>query len=147
MLGLMRVPPIVTGALICAVALLAGCGSSEPKPVFDHDAVLRLEIGDFTISPQVVEIRAVTTPTIVRIVAKNIGHLTHNVHIEQASSSAKSISDADFGGTPTAHPGETVRSGYIFLLPGKYRLTCTIANHDNLGQHGSLIVDPPTSGQ
>ena len=26
------------------------------------------------------------------------------------------------------------------LKPGKYRLTCTIANHDDLGQYGELKV-------
>ena len=131
------------GVLIGAVALLAGCGNGEPAPVLDHDAVLRLKLDDFAITPQVVEVQATGVPMLVQIVAKDIGHLTHNVHIESMSTGAKSIEDSDFGGTPTAHPGATVRSGYIFLLPGKYRLTCTISNHDNLGQHGTLIVKPP----
>ena len=26
------------------------------------------------------------------------------------------------------------------LKPGKYRLTCTIGNHDDLGQYGELKV-------
>jgi hypothetical protein len=28
----------------------------------------------------------------------------------------------------------------VQLEPGKYRLVCTIANHDNLGQYGELKV-------
>jgi hypothetical protein len=28
----------------------------------------------------------------------------------------------------------------VTLKPGKYRLICTIANHDNLGQYGELKV-------
>jgi len=28
----------------------------------------------------------------------------------------------------------------VTLKPGKYRLLCTIANHDNLGQYGELKV-------
>jgi hypothetical protein len=30
----------------------------------------------------------------------------------------------------------------VTLAPGKYRLVCTIANHDNLGQYGELKVEP-----
>lgn len=139
----MRLPRLVILALSGALLLLCGCGSSEPKPVFDTDNILRLQLGDYTIRPQVIRIRSITEPTLVRIVAKNVGHLTHNVHIEQAGKSVHgTTTDADFGGTDTAQPGETVRSGYLFLLPGKYRLTCTISNHDNLGQHGRLIVEP-----
>jgi hypothetical protein len=32
----------------------------------------------------------------------------------------------------------------VTLKPGKYRLVCTIANHDNLGQYGELKVLPAT---
>jgi len=45
------------------------------------------------------------------------------------------------GSTPTAQPRETVRTARaIRLAPGRYRLACTIANHDTLGQYGTLIV-------
>jgi hypothetical protein len=30
----------------------------------------------------------------------------------------------------------------VTLKPGKYRLVCTIANHDNLGQYAELKVEP-----
>jgi hypothetical protein len=32
----------------------------------------------------------------------------------------------------------------VTLKPGKYRIVCTIANHDNLGQYGELKVLPRT---
>jgi hypothetical protein len=44
--------------------------------------------------------------------------------------------------TPTAHAGDTV-TGDAYLQPGTYRLTCTIGNHDNLGQYGRLVVLAP----
>ena len=46
-----------------------------------------------------------------------------------------------YGRTPTAHPGETVSEEEpIALHAGKYRLACSIANHDDLGQYGELQV-------
>ena len=50
--------------------------------------------------------------------------------------------EKQYARTPTAHPGEVVRTS-VTLKPGKYRLVCTIANHDNLGQYGELKVEPP----
>ena len=37
------------------------------------------------------------------------------------------------------HPGERVETEFT-IRPGTYRLVCTIANHDDLGQIGTLIV-------
>jgi uncharacterized cupredoxin-like copper-binding protein len=41
--------------------------------------------------------------------------------------------------TRTLFSGETAETT-VTLKPGKYRLVCTIANHDNLGQYGELKV-------
>jgi plastocyanin len=136
----------VTLVLIGTVLLLAGCANSEPATVFDHDNVLRLKLDEYRIQPQVITVRGVSNPAVIRIVATNTGHLTHNVHVESDNSHAGPGSDpaaVDFGGTPTAQPGQTVRTGFLLLPPGRYRLSCTISNHDNLGQHGTLIVEPP----
>ena len=74
----------------------------------------------------------------VRIVATNVGILTHDVAVV-----SENVKPGDqpkkYGRTPTAHPGQTV-SGSLTLHPGKYRLSDTIANHDSLGQYGELIV-------
>ncbi len=37
-------------------------------------------------------------------------------------------------------PGEVERRDRRPSSPGKYRLVCTIANHDDLGQYGELQV-------
>jgi uncharacterized cupredoxin-like copper-binding protein len=48
--------------------------------------------------------------------------------------------EKDYGDpTKTLFPGETGQTT-VDLGPGKYRLVCTIANHDNLGQYGELKV-------
>jgi uncharacterized cupredoxin-like copper-binding protein len=41
--------------------------------------------------------------------------------------------------TKTLFPGQTAQTT-VDLEPGKYRLVCTIANHDNLGQYAELKV-------
>ena len=52
----------------------------------------------------------------------------------------------------TMQPGETGEPIKVTLTPGTYRLVCTIANHDDLGQYGTLVrcgdhADPPTAAR
>ena len=77
----------------------------------------------------------------VRIVATDAGILTHNVKIFSTTRTDSEGKPIQIGqGTPTAHPGETVASKVITLPPGRYRLACSIANHDDLGEHAVLVV-------
>ena len=138
--------PCATLAMLGTAAVLAGCGAAEPAPVTDRDATLRLTLTEYRIQPQSVRVQATRRPMPVRIVATNRGILTHNVKVESITAgSEQGTADQPtvFGGTDgTAQPGQTV-AGTVYLQPGTYRLTCTIANHDNLGQYGTLIVAPP----
>jgi uncharacterized cupredoxin-like copper-binding protein len=131
----MRALPAVCAALVAAAALLAaGCGE---KTVTVRGDTVRLRLEEYRMLPQ--QIR-VSGPQ-VRIVATDAGILTHNVKIfstTRTDSEGKPIQIGD--GTPTAHPGETVSSDVLTLAPGRYRLACSIANHDDLGLHGILIV-------
>lgn len=134
-------------ALLGTAAVLAGC-NGEPAAVVDKDAVLRLKLDEYRIRPQVIRVDATAVPMRIKIVARNLGRLTHNVKIERSEQPSPDASvtvdpNAPLGGTPTAHPGETVRSEDIYLDPGTYRLTDTIGNHDNLGQFGTLYVIAP----
>ena len=133
----MSLAPRASLAALGATALaLSACGSSEPEPVRDRDATLQLTVDEYRIRPQALKVR----PGRVHIVVRNRGKLTHNVKVEsEPTGEAEPV--VVFGGTPTAHPGETV-SAKVPLSPGTYRLTCTIANHDNLGQYGTLVVEP-----
>ena len=47
---------------------------------------------------------------------------------------------AELGGTRSTQPGESASMTFENLEPGEYRLACTIANHDDLGQYGTLVV-------
>jgi hypothetical protein len=128
----MRLP----GALILAALLaLPGCGG--PDPVRVGDGIVRLRIDEYRILPR--EIR-VPGPH-VKIVMTDKGILTHNVKVFSTTETDAEDKPIEIGtGTPTAHPGETVVSKEFDLEPGRYRLACSIANHDDLGEHALLIV-------
>lgn len=116
-----------------AAALAAGCG--EPAAVTIHGSTLRVKLDEFRIQPQNVRMRAGR----IHLVAVDTGRLTHNLAIESITSDPTKVKV--YGRTDTAHPGQTVREqAPIVLKPGHYRLSCSISNHDNLGQYGELIV-------
>jgi len=134
--GFSLLPRCATLTAVGAATLAAGCG--EPDPVDDRDGSLRLELTEYAIRPQVVK----TSSNEIRIRARNRGRLTHNVAIQEEAEGEGALAQPRvLGSTPTAQPGETVRTARaIHLAPGRYRLACTIANHDTLGQYGTLIV-------
>jgi uncharacterized cupredoxin-like copper-binding protein len=125
-------------ASAATAVVAAGCG--EPSFVHVRGGVLHLTLTEFRIKPQNVVVHAGQLV----IVAHNAGHLTHNVVVQAESDSqgVSSTAPTTFGGTSTAQPGQTVTSSPFALKPGTYRLTCTISNHDNLGQYGTLKVVP-----
>jgi plastocyanin len=128
-----RPTPFVLAATVAAV--LAGCGSDAPYvPASGRAVSLRLD--EYRVLPQRVTVPAGR----VRIIARNVGRLTHNVAIVQFDRPLGEDEEKQYARTPTAHPGEVVRAT-ANLKPGKYRLVCTIANHDNLGQYGELKVE------
>src|SRR4051795_13588306 len=121
--------------LLPAVLLASGCGG--PAPVKVRGGTVRLRIDEYRILPRQVE---VTGPR-VRLVMTDRGILTHNVKVFSTTETDAEDKPLEIGkGTPTAHPGETVVSEVTNLQPGRYRLACSIANHDDLGAHALLIV-------
>jgi uncharacterized cupredoxin-like copper-binding protein len=128
---------LAAGLALCATAA-AGCGRDAPYVAADGHTV-KLRLDEYRILPQ-----RVTVPTgRIRIVARDAGRLTHNVAVVQFDRPLGEDEEKQYARTPTAHPGDVVRTT-VTLRPGKYRLVCTIANHDNLGQYGELKVVPPT---
>ena len=121
-----------------AAALLPGCGSDPPYvPASGRAVSLRLD--EYRILPQRVTVPAGR----VRIIARNVGRLTHNVAVVQFDRPLGEDEEKQYARTRTAHPGQVVQTT-VTLKPGKYRLVCTIANHDNLGQYGELKVEAPS---
>lgn len=132
-----RAMPRARAALTPLVALalgLGGCGGGDP--VRRSDGTLRITVREYRLSPQDVSI----PPGQVTLVVRNRGRLTHNVKVQAERRTAGEIPE-DVGGTRTAQPGRTtVRS--LVLEPGRYRLACTVQNHDDLGMRGTLVVEP-----
>jgi plastocyanin len=125
-------------ALVACAAALAGCGS-DPSYVAAGGRTVDLRLDEYRILPQRVTVPAGR----IQIVARDTGRLTHNVAVVQFDRPLGEDEEKQYARTPTAHPGQVVRTS-VTLRPGKYRLVCTIANHDNLGQYGELKVEAPT---
>ncbi len=120
--------------MICAVAT-ASCGGDEPVRV--EGSTLRLKLDEYRIMPQDVRVKAGR----LRIVATNVGRLTHNVKIVREDPHDSEAPVEEIDGTRSTQPGESAAVTIEDLEPGTYRLACTIANHDDLGQYGELIVE------
>jgi plastocyanin len=140
--GSMRTSPsprallaVLVTAALAAVAAVPGCGG-DGDVVVDRDGTLRQTLDEYSIEPEKIEVRSGR----VHIVARNRGVLTHNVAVQEYHESDEA-SPKVFARTRTSHPGQTVSTDPDPVLePGKYRLACTIANHENLGQFGVLYV-------
>ncbi|MEA2149060.1 MAG: hypothetical protein QOD69_890 [Solirubrobacteraceae bacterium] len=121
-------------AVLAASALvLGGCGGDATFRT--NRPILRLQVDEYRIVPQEVVVK----PGRVKFVVRNAGRLTHNLVIEvppkQPDGKPVLVSR-----TETMQPGQTAPPIKVTLAPGEYRLVCTIANHDDLGQFGTLKV-------
>jgi plastocyanin len=128
--------PRLLGAAVAACAVAAvtvGCGD---EPVSIDGRTLRLRLDEYRIMPQDVRVQAGR----LRIVTTNVGRLTHNVKIVRRDEDDLEAPGEELGGTRSTHPGESSAITLEHLPPGEYRLACTIANHDDLGQYGTLVV-------
>lgn len=135
--------------MLGALTLLSGCGGSEPDPVLDRDLTLQITLSEYRVEPANIVVQARAYPQRIHIVARDKGKLTHNLLIEsQDPLAAQGVRSQPvvFLRTSTAHPGDTVTAD-AYLLPGDYRISCSIGNHENLGQYGKLtVLAPRTSG-
>ena len=127
---------LLAAAAMCAAAV-AGCGREAPYVAASGQTVA-LRLDEYRVLPARVTVPAGR----VRIVGRNVGRLTHNVAVVQFDRPLGEDEERQYARTPTAHSGEVVQTT-VTLKPGKYRLVCTIANHDNLGQYGELKVEAP----
>jgi uncharacterized cupredoxin-like copper-binding protein len=124
----------LVAALALAVLGLSGCGDDDPYVPADGGTV-SLRLDEYRVLP-----KRVTVPAgRVRLVGRNDGRLTHNLAVVQFDRPLGEDEERQFARTRTAHPGQQVQTT-VTLRPGKYRVVCTIANHDNLGQYGELEV-------
>jgi uncharacterized cupredoxin-like copper-binding protein len=120
------------------VALAAtGCGATIAY-VHDPEGRVGVRLAEYTVTPEHIQVHAGS----VTLVAHNEGRLTHNLAVVQFKRPKSGEQEKQYGkATRTLFPGQTA-STTVDLKPGKYRIVCTLANHDNLGQYGELKVVP-----
>ena len=120
---------------LLAIAVLgAGCGAGRDKkgptgPVKSVPAgqPVRVVAKEYSFTPA----RVSTDGSMpLRVALDNQGDLAHNLKVFQG--------DRQLGGTPTFQEG--IREASLTLAPGKYRMVCTVGNHEELGMVGDLEV-------
>jgi plastocyanin len=117
---------ILALVLAAAVLTLAGCGQ-KPKAVGARDGHVAMTLDDYLLSPQTVRARAGTTTFDV----VNKGRVGHSFRIRKGDHELLRIT--------TLLPGERERAS-VDLPRGDYRMFCAIANHEELGMYGTLVV-------
>jgi len=125
---------ILPAAALAVLALaLGGCGDDD---VFRTDRpILRLTLDEYRVVPQNIVVKA----GLMKFDVHNTGkHATHNLAVQIPEGPDGKPVELDR--TATMQPGERGEPIKVMLLPGEYRLVCTIANHDDLGQYGTLKV-------
>jgi hypothetical protein len=124
--------------LAASVLALSGCGGD--KPFRTDRPILRLTVDEYRIVPQDI----VARPGKLKIVVRNAGRLTHNLVIQVPPSDVDEKPEEVPGArVKSMQPGEVGEPIKVTLAPGEYRLVCTIANHDDLGQYGKLVIKGP----
>lgn len=127
----------VAAALVVAAGTVAGCGQRQHF-YFGLDHTIPVTLTDYRIAPQ----NIVVNGGQVHLVVRNTGILPHNLVIEQFRTPRGAVPHV-YGKSPTIHGGQTATEREpIFLRPGIYRMRCALANHDDLGQWGTLKVVP-----
>lgn len=125
----------VAGCLSAIALLLTGC---ESDTVRTDRPILRLTVDEYRITPQNVSAR----PGRIKIVVRNTGRLPHNLIIQTPPEQPGDRPVQVPGGrVHSMRPGESAEAIKVTLAPGTYRIACTLANHDDLGQYGKLVVE------
>ena len=117
---------------LAALAALSGCGDDDPPArtvTVPGDQGIRIEGDEYSFDPA--RVVATGAPPRLRITLDNVGSLAHNVRVIDG--------DRDLGGLRSFPSGEE-RETTVRIPAGKYRLVCTVADHEELGMKGELEV-------
>ncbi len=131
----------IAACLAASCLALGGCGEGEVKRT--DRPILRLTLDEYRIVPQ--DIVAKPPRGRIKIVVRNTGRLTHNLVVQVPATDVDEKPEEVPGArVKSMQPGEAAEPIKVTLEPGEYRLVCTIANHDDLGQYGKLVVEGPS---
>jgi plastocyanin len=119
-----RTPPL---ALAAALALVFASGCGGTKPVRETRA-FTVTLDDYLIRPQDIRVPKGERLT---VTVHNSGRLGHTFRIRTANHNVMNI---------TTIPPNGTKSRSFELAPGKYTMYCALANHEELGMSGTLVV-------
>ena len=116
----------LTVIALCALAL-AACGDSGAT-VRERTGSFSVTLDDYLIRPQRIRVPAGGRLT---VTVSNDGRLGHTFRIRGPNHNVLALT--------TIEPGETVSRSFR-LGKGSYRMYCALANHEELGMYGTLVV-------
>ena len=119
-------PLVRTSAALVAAVLFAGCGGAGPA-IEARGQRVAIELDDFLIRPQ--NVRAEGGE--LTFAVTNRGRLGHNFRLRDGGREVVEVT--------TLLPGESATASAT-LRPGTYKMVCTVANHEQLGMTGRLVV-------
>jgi plastocyanin len=114
-------------AATLAAASLSGCGGAEPVSAA-RDGNIAITLDDFFISPQELQAHAGR----ITFTVTNHGRVGHNLRI-------RSQDGKEPVQVTTLLPGDSGAES-ADLPAGAYKMVCTVANHEELGMSGRLVV-------
>jgi plastocyanin len=119
---------LLVRAIAAALAALAlgGCGGLGPAAEVRGDRV-EITLDDFLIEPQ--NLRAPAGE--LTFAVTNRGRLGHNLRVRDRDGEPVRVT--------TLLPGDGATET-VTLPPGDYKMLCTVANHEELGMTGRLVV-------
>ena len=116
---------------VVCLALLAGCGGEDDPPARTVDVAagqrVRVTAEEYAFDPSALVVAGGGAP--LRITLDNRGDLAHNLRVLDG--------ERDVVGVPS-FPGGEERTATLRLAAGRYRLVCTVADHEELGMDGEL---------
>ncbi len=118
--------PLLALLAVSGALALTACGGGEPVARAGKGPV-EITLDDFSITPR--QLRATAGRITFRVA--NEGRLGHNFHLRRGDGEPLEI--------PTIFPGDA-QSATARLPRGDYRMVCTVANHEELGMTGVLVL-------
>jgi plastocyanin len=113
---------------VAALLLLAGCGGAGPT-VRERSGTFKVTLDDYLIRPQTVRVPSGQDLT---LTVTNRGRLGHTFRIRAQTRNVLAFT--------TLEPGESKTRRGFKLGAGTYRMYCVLANHEELGMYGTLVV-------
>ncbi len=122
----MRAPTRTLAPLIAALLLATGCGGTPT--VRERSGNFTVTLDDYLIRPQSIRVPKGGSLTVTVV---NHGRLGHTFRIRSANHNVMNL---------TTIPPNGTKSRTFKLAAGRYTMYCALANHEELGMSGTLVV-------